>query len=119
MTDVMVRNTALRQMLNGRRRAIEGDVRIRLRDGRSDRSANVGDDLEHSDADAQVGVEFALLQRRADMLMQIDGALHSTAWTLASTEPVPNAVARSPSSVCARCRLPSAVSRANKDASRH
>jgi len=75
MTDVTRRNAALREMLNERRRGLQDDVRSRLRDGRADRTPDVADDLEHTDADAQLGVEFSLLQMRAELLLRIDGAL--------------------------------------------
>jgi DnaK suppressor protein len=75
MTDTTRRNAGLRQMLSVRRRAVEDDVQSRLRHGRADRSNDVGDDLEHSDADVQHGLEFSVLQMRADTLAQIDEAL--------------------------------------------
>lgn len=75
MTEVMARNAGLRQMLGERRRGIEEDVRNRIRDGRADRSTDVGDDMDHSDADNQQGLAFSLLQARAETLARIDEAL--------------------------------------------
>jgi|SRR5581483_753796 len=75
MTDATVRNADLKQMLSERRRAVEDEVQRRLRHGRADRSSHVGDDLEHSDAHNQDGLEFSLLQMRAEMLAQFDEAL--------------------------------------------
>jgi DnaK suppressor protein len=75
MTDVTARNAGLKQMLNERRRGIQDDVRHRMRLGRADRSNDVGDNLEHSDDDIQEGIEFALLQMRAETLTHIDEAL--------------------------------------------
>jgi DnaK suppressor protein len=54
---------------------MQNEVHSRIRDGRTGRPAEVRDDLEHSDADIQGGIEFALLQMRAETLARIDGAL--------------------------------------------
>jgi DnaK suppressor protein len=65
----------LRQILLDRRRETEGDVRTRIRDGRSDRSEEVLDDGDHSDAALQHGIDFALIQMKAETLARIDAAL--------------------------------------------
>ena len=75
MADVTVRHADLRQMLSERRRRIQDDVLSRMRHGRADRSNDVADTLERSDADIQEGIEFSLLQMRAETLTQIDDAL--------------------------------------------
>ncbi len=75
MTDVATRTADLRHMLSERRREMQNDVRGRIRDGRADRSKEVGDDIEHSDADIQGELEFTLLQMRAETLARIDEAL--------------------------------------------
>jgi DnaK suppressor protein len=75
MTDTATRNTELRDMLRERRREMQDEVQSRIRDGRTDQSKDVCDDLEHSDADIQGDIEFALLQMRAETLARIDEAL--------------------------------------------
>jgi len=69
------RRAHLVRALHEYRRAIQGDVRNRIRDGRSDRLTDVGDELERSDADLQGDIGLALLQMRADTLSRIDAAL--------------------------------------------
>jgi DnaK suppressor protein len=51
------------------------DVQGRIRHGRTDRSNEVRDDLEVSDADLQGDIELALLQMRAETVTRIDEAL--------------------------------------------
>jgi DnaK suppressor protein len=75
MTDKAIRTADMREMLSARRRELQDDVRGRIRDGRTDRSTEVHDELEHSDADIQRDVEFALLQMRAETLVRIEEAL--------------------------------------------
>ena len=75
MTETAIRNADLRHMLSERRREMQDDVQSRIRDGRTDRPKEVRDDLEHSDADIQGDIEFALLQMRAETLTRIDEAL--------------------------------------------
>jgi DnaK suppressor protein len=65
----------LRQILLDRRRAIEGDVRTRIRDGRAERSEEVLDDGATSDAALQNGIDFAVIQLKAETLARIDAAL--------------------------------------------
>jgi DnaK suppressor protein len=62
-------------MLRERRREIQNEVQSRIRDGRTDRSNEVRDDLEVSDADIQGDIEFAVLQMRTETLARIDEAL--------------------------------------------
>jgi DnaK suppressor protein len=75
MIDTATRKDDLRHMLSERRRAIQGEVQNRIRDGRADRPKEVSDDLEHSDADSQGDIELSLLQMRADTLARVDEAL--------------------------------------------
>ena len=75
MTKTTTRNADLRRMLIERQREIQDDVRSRIRDGRTDRPIEVRDDLEHSDADIQRDIGFALLQMRAETLTRIEEAL--------------------------------------------
>ena len=75
MTINAKRNTELKLMLTERRREMQDEVQRRIRDGRTDRTKEVRDDLEHSDADIQGDIELALLQMRAETLTRIDEAL--------------------------------------------
>jgi len=75
MTDTAVRKADLRHMLRERRHQIQDDVRSRIRDGRTHRLKEVGDDLEHSDAGIQRDIAFAVLQMRTQTLKRIDEAL--------------------------------------------
>jgi RNA polymerase-binding transcription factor len=75
MTDTTTRIDDLRQMLTLRRGEIRGELQGRIREGRTDRSLQVGDTLEHSDADIQEDIELALLQMRSETLTRIDEAL--------------------------------------------
>jgi len=72
-TQIRIRD--LRQILLDRRRAIEGDVRTRIRDGRAERSEEVLDEGATSDAALQSGIDFALIQLKAETLARIDAAL--------------------------------------------
>lgn len=76
MSHITTRNAGVRQMLTQRRREMQDDVSGRIRDGRTDRSQQVRDQLEHSDGDIQGDIEVALLQMRAETLSRIDEALH-------------------------------------------
>jgi DnaK suppressor protein len=69
------RDGELRQMLTDRRREIVGDVRSRLRDGRTDRSNDVSDSIDASDAHAQGDLDLALLQMRSETVTRVDEAL--------------------------------------------
>jgi len=75
MTKTATRNTDLRSMLTKRRREVQDEIHKRIRDGRTDRSQDVRDDLEHTDADSQGEIELALLQMRAETLVRLDEAL--------------------------------------------
>ena len=75
MTDTAIRNAELRHMLTERRCELQDEVQSRIRDGRTVGPKEVRDDLEHSDADIQGDIEFALLQMRAETLIRIDAAL--------------------------------------------
>jgi DnaK suppressor protein len=75
MTKTTKRIAGLRQMLIDRRREMQDDLKGRIRDGRSDRSHEVRDDLEVSDADIQGDLDLALLQMNAETLVRIEQAL--------------------------------------------
>ena len=75
MTDITIRNAGLRRMLVEHRRDMLDDVQGRIRGGRTGRPVEVRDSLEHSDADIQEDIEFALLQMRTETLTRIDYAL--------------------------------------------
>jgi DnaK suppressor protein len=75
MTENTIRNADLSHMLRERRREMQEDIQSRIRGGRIDRPIEVRDDLEHSDADIQGDIEFALLRMRAKTLTRIDEAL--------------------------------------------
>ena len=75
MTDTATRNTELRQILTRRRLEMRSEMQSRIRDGRADRPQEGRDILEHSEADIQGDIEFALLQMRSEMLIRIDEAL--------------------------------------------
>ena len=75
MTKTTKRVAGLRQMLIDRRREMQDDLKGRIRDGRSDRSHEVRDDLEVSDADIQGDLDLALLQMNAETVIRIDEAL--------------------------------------------
>jgi DnaK suppressor protein len=69
------RERDLRQILHGRLREIEGDLRTRIREARTDRASEVFDEVDHSDAAMQEEMDFALIQIKADALAGVDEAL--------------------------------------------
>jgi DnaK suppressor protein len=75
MMDLTTRRAGLRDSLVARRREIQDDVQGRLRDGRTDRPRDAGDEAEQSDARLQGDLELALLQMRTETLSRIDAAL--------------------------------------------
>jgi DnaK suppressor protein len=75
MTDTTTRNADLKQMLSKRRHEMQDDVQSRMRVGRAERTNDVCDNLEHSDADSQGDIGFMLIQMRAETLIRIDDAL--------------------------------------------
>ncbi len=75
MTATNIRKAELRQILREHRRKMQNEVQSRIRDGRADRSVDVRDDLEHSDADIQGDIALSLLQMRTESLARIDEAL--------------------------------------------
>jgi DnaK suppressor protein len=74
-TTTDARERELRLILNERQREIEGDVRTRIRDARTDRASDVFDELDHSDAAMQEEMDFALIQMKAETLARVDEAL--------------------------------------------
>ena len=75
MTETTTRTADLKHMLGARRREVQDDVQRGIRSGRARGSIEVGDDLEHADADVQEDLDFALLQMRVETLTRIDEAL--------------------------------------------
>jgi DnaK suppressor protein len=73
-TIAATRERDLRKILVDRRREIEGDVRTRIREARTDRPEALGDG-DHSDTAMQEGIDFALLQLKTETLTRIDAAL--------------------------------------------
>ena len=69
------RERDLRQLLHDRRHEMQGDVRTRIRDARTDRASDVFDELDHSDAAMQEEMDFALIQMKAETLARVDEAL--------------------------------------------
>jgi DnaK suppressor protein len=69
------RSADLRQMLIERRREVQDEVQNWIRGGRIDRSIEVGDHVDMSDAHTQGDIELALLQMRAETLTRIGEAL--------------------------------------------
>jgi DnaK suppressor protein len=75
MTNTARRRAHLERMLRDHRRGMQGEVRHGIRDGRTDRLKQGGDDIDRSDADRQGDIELALLQMRAETVRRIDAAL--------------------------------------------
>ena len=75
MTKTTTRNDQLREILLARQRDLEADVQRRIREGRTDRTTEVRDELEDSDANISEDVSFALLQMQAETLRRIKEAL--------------------------------------------
>lgn len=71
----MAREVELREMLNSRGRDIQQQVHGRIRDVRADRTKEVLDEIENSDAGTLEAIEFALIQMKAETLRRIDEAL--------------------------------------------
>lgn len=69
------RETALRQMLTDRKRALEDDVRAKLREGRIEAPVPGRDDMEQSDDNIRGDLAFALLQIKSESLAQLEAAL--------------------------------------------
>jgi DnaK suppressor protein len=75
MTNTARRRAHLERMLRDRRREMQSEVRHGIRDGRTDRLKQGGDDIDRSDAHRQGDIELALLQMRAETVRRIDAAL--------------------------------------------
>ena len=70
-----VRQAARRDGLSERRSQIQDELWRSIRASRGSRPTDVGDELEHSDADIQGDLDGALLQMRAEALARINEAL--------------------------------------------
>ena len=75
MTDTATRTADLKHLLIERRRELQDHVQHHIRDGRTARAPEGCDDLEHSEADIQEDLAFALLQMRTETLARIADAL--------------------------------------------
>ena len=75
MTNTARRRAHLERMLRNRRREVQGEVRHGIRNGRTNRSKQGGDDVDRSDAHSQGDIDLALLQMRAETVRRIDAAL--------------------------------------------
>jgi DnaK suppressor protein len=69
------RERDLRKILLERRKQLQGELRTRIRDARTDRAEEVFDEVDHSDATMQEGIGFALMQMKAETLARLDEAL--------------------------------------------
>jgi DnaK suppressor protein len=74
------RYSELKQMLEGRRREIQAEVKGKIRDVRSEgtwggKQNEVFDAVESSEADIQDDIEFALIQMKSETLNKINDAL--------------------------------------------
>ena len=75
MTNTARRRAHLERMLRNRRREVQGEVRHGIRNGRTDRSKQGGDDIDRSDAHSQGDIDLALLQMKTDTVRRIDAVL--------------------------------------------
>lgn len=75
MTNMLKRNTELREILTKRRSYFQGEAQSRIREWRAGRPDEGRDGLEDSDADNHGDMEFALAQMRGETLARIDEAL--------------------------------------------
>jgi len=117
MTDATRRRADLRQMLSERRRAMQDDVQRRIRDGRTDRSTQVCDDLERSEADSQ-GKRSSSRSSRCGRKHWPASRRRSSGSTRARTGRVPSA-AVSPGDDCERCHSPYGTRRAKRGGNRN
>jgi DnaK suppressor protein len=69
------REEELRQILNSRGREMQNQVHGRIRGVRADRTKEVLDEVENSDAGTNEAIEFALIQMQAETLRRIQQAL--------------------------------------------
>ncbi len=75
MFEITERHARLRDILSDRRLELQHDLRRRVRIGRIDQPARVGDEVDGSDAARADEVELAMLQTEDDTLRRIDEAL--------------------------------------------
>ena len=73
--DDAIRTAELRNTLSELKARTQRDIQDRMRDGRTDRSNEVVDQAEGSDADVNVALELALIEMRATTLIGIDDAI--------------------------------------------
>jgi DnaK suppressor protein len=75
MFEITERHDRLRDILAARRLELQQNLRRRVRSGRIDQPARVGDEVDNSDAASADEVELAMLQTEDDTLRRIDDAL--------------------------------------------
>jgi DnaK suppressor protein len=69
------RKAELRKLLDTRGSDMQNRVHGRIRDVRGDRTKEVQDEVENSDAGAQQAIDFTLIQMSADTLRRIEEAV--------------------------------------------
>jgi DnaK suppressor protein len=69
------RRAGLTAILEERRREIQSDVQVGIRDARADRASGGRDDVETCGAGVQADIAFALLQMKGQTLARIEEAL--------------------------------------------
>ena len=73
--DDAARTVELRHTLSELKARLQRDIQDRMRDGRTDRSNEVVDQAEGSDADVNVSLDLALIEMRTTTLKGIDDAI--------------------------------------------
>ncbi len=69
------RTTQLARLLREIERDVRSDLQLRIRRGRTERTTDGLDDLEHTDADSVEDLAFSILQMRAELVARIGQAL--------------------------------------------
>jgi DnaK suppressor protein len=75
MTDAVARIIHLRDLLVTRRHELQEDIQRRLLDRSSSERSEARDDVDRSDADASIDLEFSLMQMKTETMTRIDAAL--------------------------------------------
>ena len=73
--DDAARTVELRHTLSELKARLQRDIQDRMRDGRTDRSNEVVDQAEGSDADVNASLDLALIEMRTTTLKGIDDAI--------------------------------------------
>ena len=74
-TAIATRQARLRELLFKRQHELQVDVRRRIRDGRTERTTDVREELESSDVSASADVSLALLEMKSQTLQHIEHAI--------------------------------------------